>query len=224
MNGHVRDERLHSGVKILLDIYFRNANAELTEATTSMYFNPRYYELSVAHCTKLPFEFVRLLEARLSIIEENYDMAEVGDNVEQLFRSTINTAADCISQLVQRDRNLKFLSALCNDVFVYRKNLSMVKHTNVALVDRTVHRIHSIILKRMALLLIEPIKSSEPVEFSIEALRLIKGLQDLQSSSIAELQHCTVRILAGMYLTSMLMRKPPPEKALEQITKDIPQF
>ena len=72
LKGYVRDERLQTGVKILLDIYFRNANTELNEAIKNIFSNTHYYELSVAHCTKLPFEFVGLLEKRLKDIEENF--------------------------------------------------------------------------------------------------------------------------------------------------------
>ena len=144
--------------------------------------------------------------------------------MELLLRTTINTAAECVSELVQRDRNLQFLSALCNDVWVYRKNLSMVKHTSLALVDKTVQKMHGTILKRMATLLLDPISSSEPVEFCTEAFRLTKSLKNVQNSSVVELQHCTVRIVAGIYLTSILMKKPPAEKTLEQLAIDIPQY
>jgi molybdopterin synthase catalytic subunit len=61
LKGHVRDERPATGVKILLDIYFRNANNEIIELIKQIYNNKRFYELTVAHCTKLPFEFCNFI-------------------------------------------------------------------------------------------------------------------------------------------------------------------
>lgn len=100
----------------------------------------------------------------------------------------------------------------------------MVKHTSLALIDKMAQRMHTQLLKRMATLLTDNISTNDPIEFCVEAFRLTKSLKSLQNSSVLELQHCTVRIVASIYLTSILMKKPPADKALEQLTKDLPQF
>ncbi len=62
------------GYKTLKEIFFRNAVGEVEEQVRNTYNNPKHQELSVAHCSKLPFELHRVLEHRVRMVEEVIDL------------------------------------------------------------------------------------------------------------------------------------------------------
>lgn len=68
LHPYVKDDRVINGTKILIDIFFRNANQEIVEQIQQIYSSNKFYELSVTNCTKLPFELCKSLETRIKQI------------------------------------------------------------------------------------------------------------------------------------------------------------
>lgn len=55
-------------------------------------------------------------------------------------------------------------------------------------------------------------------------LKLIKSIKDLHSSSLSQLQTHAVKAVNNIYVASLLSKKPPSDKILEQVQSDLPKF
>jgi hypothetical protein len=82
-----------------------------------------------------------------------------------LLKTAVVALGECLSDIISNERNIQTLIALCNDVLLYKKNVSMIKYTSVAVIDRVTQKMHTQIVKRIVLIMISPISTNDPVEY-----------------------------------------------------------
>lgn len=64
---------------------------------------------------------------------------------------------DCVLRIVTKEKNVQFLAALCNDVWIYKKDVAMIKHMKLEYVDRLTYKMQIGIINRIVFLLVNQI-------------------------------------------------------------------